>query len=216
MPLAHFYKATFSGTLDGNEIFAHSQHFSSDSALASYVAGNLSSHITNLLATAVVAGPVATMAAAFADWVSWEKLHVEPIGTDGKLLPGGLSFDLALTDVGTGNGSLGLPYQCSHAVTLRNATIGRRNKNRFYLPPYVTGATNGKGIIGSPICTALGSWLSNQNTALQSLSPAISMVNLSVAGAAFTDVIDAYIGNVVDTQRRRRNHIPEVRTITAV
>lgn len=216
MPFTHLYKATFSGTLPGSEIFAHSQHFDSESADSEYVADNLSSHVTNMLSTAVTSGPVSTLASAFPDTVAWTRLHVEPITTTGALLPGGVSADRALTDVGTGNPSFGLPFQCSHCITLRNSTIGRRSKNRFYLPPYVVTVTNGAGLVAPSISVALGAWLANQQTALESLSPAISMINISPAGALATDLIDSYIGNVIDTQRRRRNALTEVRTITGI
>lgn len=211
----NYYACVFSGTLTG-EIFAHKQHVASTSADPEYVADQMSSHVTNLLATAVTSGPVATMAAAFADWVSWTLLRVEPITTTGSLLPGGISATRSLTDVGTGNGSLGMPYQCTHSITTRSSGTGRRNKNRFYLPPYVVGVTNGKGIVAAPVCVAIGAWLANQQTALNSLSPEVELINISPADAAAKDIVDSYIGNVIDTQRRRRNALTEARTVTAV
>lgn len=205
------FRATWSGTLPNAEIFAHHQMFYSPDGTATpaSISGNLSTHITNLLST--VTTGVNTMKGVFASTTAWTRLTVQEWDclTDKGV---GDPHYTALTDVG--NGGQGLPNQLAHCVTIKSDPFGRTQMNRFYLPPY-TGNVGGQvsGIVAADTCNAIANWLHNQQATLIVTVPYLSMCVYSPQNKAVYKPIETYVGNVLDTIRRRRNNIPEVRNI---
>lgn len=101
-----------------------------------------------------------------------------------------------------------LPPQCSVAVSTRTATPTRAGRGRFFLPPFaITQVAS-----GLLIAAARSSAANAARAFVNSLNGAGFTVG--VWGRGFTTVrpvtaID--VGNVFDTQRRRRDRITEVR-----
>jgi len=217
---SNLFKVTFKGTLTGTkpEIFDHSQWFGSMAGTidASVAAAALVNYVPDFLAKTVTGHPsITVMNNAFPSWVTWTQMVVAE-WIEATNLQSGPGFATALATSTAGNPALGLPYQCSHAITLRSGTIGRRIYNRFFLPPYVIGATNGDGVVHIAIRDAIGAFLNAEQGVLQGAG-IVEMVHYSPAGHVKSPLVDSYIGSVVDTQRRRRNAEPEApRTTVAI
>jgi hypothetical protein len=212
------YRATWSGTLANSEIFSFHQSFYSptvgagDAGAASVTLGT---HITTLLATAVTG--LGTMAAVFASTTAWNRLTVEVWNTATNARIGDPVYT-ALTSVGTG--AAALPNQIAQCITLHASPFGARNRNRFYLPTYsaqVAGTfVAPAGIVNANVCTALTSWLHARNIANLAAAYPLGMAVYSPSAHASSEVQDCVAGNVVDTIRRRRNKVAEVRTAVSV
>jgi hypothetical protein len=211
------YKAVWSGTLGSpEEIFSYSRHYGSDADLidTAYVADALVDDVAALLEESVLgSSPFGTVAGAFPSHVAWTLLKVYKVdaatGANLSIVP----EERVLTDVGSGATGLGLPYQDAHAVTWRSALRGVRERNRHYFPPYCSNATNGKGRVITPLIEALGTHFHLTQTSYRALEQAFELVVYSPRDAANKTVIDTYIGDVIDTIRRRRNKLVEARTI---
>lgn len=216
-PLTNLYKASWSGELGTDEIFTYSRWVSADLAAdQENIADQLTDSATNMLAQAVTLGPIATLAQGFPDWVAWTELKVAPWNpsTD-HLVTGQTPAYRTLTDVGTGTGTSGLPFQTALAMTTRCAVSGRRKYNRFYLPPLQILATDGQGNLDPDVAAAFALWWDLDVTSHAALSPSLVFCNYvrSVPGPWLYPTIDLYLGHRIDTIRRRRNHAPEARTI---
>jgi hypothetical protein len=217
MTTSENFKATWSGTLGADEIFSYSRYVSSlDGPVTSGVVGDaLEDDVANMLGQAVLLGPIATIAQGFPSHVVWNQLKVsEWDATSGKLVVGTFPDVRALSEVGTGDTSHGLPFQCAWAITTRSQlTPSAREKNRFYLPPVTVECTNGQGTMKQPVIDAFSLWLTLGETALEAGTPSLSFSNYSHADGLFKALLDHYIGSRIDTIRRRRNHLVEARTI---
>lgn len=193
------YRITYSGTLPG-ETFAHTLHVDGaggDStgaeAAAAIAMGDwwndatdgLKSHYTSQVA-----------------YVAVHAAELDPL--TGKQIDAAEGV-LALT--GTAAGEM-LPHEVAVAVTIRGAAPVRRNRGRFYLPPLaVSELLNGR------ILTA---------TVAHIMNGAAILIN-TLQGAGFTPVVYHHndhtgtpvtivgVGDVPDSQRRRRNKLVEVR-----
>lgn len=108
-----------------------------------------------------------------------------------------------------------LPNQCSCVVTLYTATAGRRGRGRFYLP-FTTSLDTGTGKISdsnvATIANAAKTLVDNINNWPGLDIGDTVMCVASNAGSALHDVTRIGVGNVVDTQRRRRGSEVEART----
>lgn len=210
------FRLTWSGTLgDGpDEIFAYSRWVvGADLTSPSDVAAAFASDVTDMLAESSTAGPFTHVGQAFPTNVKWTNLAVwaysEGTGTWDPDQP---RVDVPLTDAGTGSGLPGLPFQCSMCITLRTSGRGRRERNRFYLPPMLAAATDGKSL-----------WLPQLIDDIQTqlaFSQGAHIVDDLMAFAIYspTDhrakkIDNYYTGSVVDTIRRRRNRLVETRHV---
>lgn len=111
-----------------------------------------------------------------------------------------------------GSGTITLPPQCTLAVSLLTAIPGRRTRGRFYMP-FLTGTMTSSLKISTTI--ALNSRASSMRDMLNfcaaasgSLPDAFPVV-VSKAGSLVTPVTTVRVGDVVDTQRRRRDALVE-------
>lgn len=218
-PLAALYKATWSGTIGTEEIFSYSRWFSMDTVEQQEpMADSLANDVTDMLATTVTLGPVATLGQMFTSYVAWTQLKVSPWSiTTNKLAPefGDPAYRI-LTDAGSGTETSGLPYQMAIAVTTRSSAAGRRKYNRFYLPTIQSIATDGHGVLQSTVADAIVLWLHLNITARAAEDPSIVAVNWNpgtATGHGLHAIEDIYLGRRLDTIRRRRNQAPEPRTI---
>lgn len=106
-------------------------------------------------------------------------------------------------------GAKSLPYEVSMAVTLQTDTRGPRGRGRMYLPPFATALVQaGGGKFGdadiNAIGGALGTFLAAHTTATTHVPVVVSRRALQLH-----EVTSLRIGHVPDSQRRRRNKVPE-------
>jgi len=106
--------------------------------------------------------------------------------------------------------------QATVVLSLRTpATLGQANYGRMYLPhTYGAMTTNTPFMsttITNAIATAGAAFVDEVNGVFQSITPNGLVSNLSFVGSGTTkEVTRVAVGSVNDTQRRRRNQLPEV------
>ena len=104
-----------------------------------------------------------------------------------------------------------LPPQLTAVASLRTATATRKGRGRFYLPPYDKSFVSAS--TGRLNSTAVSTTVSAVNTLLQSLiTSSLSPVIYSRTTHTGILVTQFDVGDVYDTQRRRRDKLVEVRT----
>lgn len=115
--------------------------------------------------------------------------------------------DSAVSLPGTSTAEM-LPFQCATAVSLRTIFATRRGRGRFFLPP-VTVAAIASGRLLTTAQTTLADAAQSMMTVLagQGQTPVV----YSRASRAAITITGIDVGNVIDTQRRRRNKLVEVR-----
>lgn len=123
---------------------------------------------------------------------------------------------------GSGSKAVSLPDQCAVVVTLLTNRAGRTGKGRIYLPfiaPSALSIVGGVLITGvvTTLMTNLKILFDGINTDLttnfgSSLKIAVQSPKSAALDSGYTgSIVTAFkVGNVVDTQRRRRGSIPEV------
>lgn len=106
--------------------------------------------------------------------------------------------------------TVNLPNQCSRVHSLLTGIPGKRTRGRFYWPN-VTSTANSSGR-DSSVSTSTATNVAIELGALALLTPQAGVKRpavVSVAGGLVTPVTSLSIGNVIDTQRRRRDAIVE-------
>lgn len=113
--------------------------------------------------------------------------------------------DVEVPGVATGES---LPYQCATAVSTRTALATRSGRGRFYLPPLAVSVMDA----GRLSDTAQAGILAAAEALFAGLATAgLAPVLFNRASKATTPITRIDVGNVIDTQRRRRNKLIEVR-----
>lgn len=178
-----------------------------------------------------VAGP------AFATWmatsncfssrVQLRELRLYPVGTNGKAVPAppyaqGSPITLHWkTPVGGGNSGAAVPPQLSVVASHLTQQVGRKGRGRAFLPP-VTATSLNEGGLSSSVASAL---LNAQATLLGDLAvdsgvgPWSASTRPSIIGApwnSYAVINTVRVGNVIDTQRRRRRSASETFVSSAV
>ena len=120
--------------------------------------------------------------------------------------------DGAVTDAGADTGET-LPPQVALAVTLRTALATRAGRGRIYLPPFaVSQMTNGR-----MNATNKGTTLTAVKGMFDTLiSDGHTPVLYGRTAHTVTPITQLALGDVFDTQRRRRDSYVETYTTTAV
>lgn len=118
-----------------------------------------------------------------------------------------------------GTGSITMPPQCSVVASLITGFAGRSYRGRIYWPR-LTGALGNTGkITGAPLPATMAADFASmlRNFAVNSGVAALEPVVVSgFAPSGFTVVNQVSVGDVVDTQRRRRDALIEVRSFADV
>lgn len=128
--------------------------------------------------------------------------------TDGQLT----RAEVVLALTGVVDGEM-LPFQCATVISLLTASATRHGRGRFYLPPLsATFLLNGKlnSTAMTTLDTAWTAFFDSLNT------DGVSPVVRNRTGHISTPVTGARVGDVIDTQRRRRNKLVETYTAIAV
>jgi len=114
----------------------------------------------------------------------------------------------ALSLVGTALGET-LPPQVSGCVSTRTALATKAGRGRFYLWPFSVDAVNNGRLDSDVVATmAEAAQAMLQSMDGDGLQPVVFHRNLVTT----TNITRIDVGNVFDTQRRRRNQLVEVRT----
>jgi hypothetical protein len=145
-------------------------------------------------------------------------LKIAACGTDGDYLTDPRVF----TDYSVDGNDTHVPPQCSIVLSLRSGTaFGTANYGRMYLP-WTTFPQDGTLPYGTvtdtdQLAVAGVAFIHAVNTAAAAWTAGSSVVNLSQKDAGTVKpVTKVMVGNVIDTQRRRRNKLPEVYSVGVV
>lgn len=145
-------------------------------------------------------------------------LKVAPIGTAGTYLGEAKTFARGGTAI-VGNNA-GVPPQCSVCVSFSSSeSLGRANHGRMYLP--FTKVQQGIATpYGAPVpmgafATTAQTWFASTETTLNLIQAGSRIVIASKLGV-LKDVKAIKVGNLTDTQRRRRRQLPETYITRAV
>lgn len=218
MPSAHIFRVSWSGTQGTEgEIFVYDQHIAGTGLeTPAAVATAIESHVGLFLETAVVSATFAlTVRDMFPPDVHWTMLKVAEIDPlTNKYKVGVDPATSELDESGNNAGFVGLTMQDTMSVTTRSGAVGRRNKNRLYLPRFTAACTDGAGRINAPAIQAVVSgFRACQADLAVKLDTTYAYCNFSPADHTDKAIVDYYIGDVMDTQRRRRDQLVENRTI---
>jgi hypothetical protein len=200
------FRVDFQGTLYGIETFQHGHHVSSaDTAFG--VAGDAAAAWLTLLAD--------TAANTFyPSTVVWSQVNVSELGGT-PAAPIVQSAQALIADGGTSTDP-GLPTQCSPCVSISTATAGSRARGRMFLPSPDTSACTAAGRLQAGFRTA---WVGALDTYFGTMTAqGHDCVVVSAVGGVYTtyEAIAIRIGDVMDTQRSRRNAIAEVYTTASI
>jgi len=156
----------------------------------------------------------------WADYSKLTGLKAAAIGVDGSYVAEPKSIEFG--SVWNGN-TIGNPAQVTTCISMRSGfTLGGGNHGRMYVPhfymsqltasPYTDGGQ--ANTLANGAATCIESWTESINTVSTApLYPAI----MSQAGAGTAkEITEVRVGNVSDTQRRRRNALNEVYSTVAV
>lgn len=111
-----------------------------------------------------------------------------------------------------GSGTVTMPPQCALAVSLLTGIPGRRTRGRFYWPCLTLAL---QASLRLTTTTSLATRATDFATMLRdianasTLTPELNPVVVSAAGNFITPVISVRVGDVIDTQRRRRDALVE-------
>lgn len=157
--------------------------------------------------TAAYAGGFATITTADVVTTLSSTAGIDPL-TDGQTTRVETVLSLAGTAV-----EETLPAQCATVISLRTAFATRSGRGRFYLPPLGVGVLDGGRLSAAAISNldaAFTAFFDAYVTA--GLSPVVRNRTLHES----TTVTEARVGDVIDTQRRRRNKLQEAYTLITV
>lgn len=200
------YRADLQGTIYGIETFQHGLHFSSSDSTAG-LAADVASAWTTLMATAA-------LNTFYNTGIVYSQVNVSELGAT-PAAPIITSAQAAITGAGA-SADAGLPAQCSPCVSLTTATAGSRARGRMFLPPPDVTAVGTSGRLSSTFRSAAVTAL-DTFFATMAGNAATCVVVSAVGGVWTTYTVNTIrLGDVVDTQRRRRNAIAEVYTTAAI
>lgn len=120
--------------------------------------------------------------------------------------------DGAATDAGAVTGE-SLPAQCSIAITLRTALATRAGRGRIYLPPYETGQMDAGRLLAASQGTTRTAVKGMYDTLI---SDGHTPVLYGRTAHTVTPITTLAVGDVFDTQRRRRDAWAEAYSSVAI
>lgn len=127
--------------------------------------------------------------------------------------------EAAVTGSTFGQGAAKLPYQSSTVFSLRTTLPGGRGRGRLYWPATAVTLAETTLRISTPTTSAIANaaktYLSGIRTAIRTEEPLSNLVVWSRINGATTNVSSLLVGDIVDTQRRRRDALSEAFTTVA-
>jgi len=112
-----------------------------------------------------------------------------------------------VNDPGVASGEM-LPFQCATSVTWSTALATRAGQGRIYLPPLAVSVID-NGRLSSSAVTTIVTSVNAMWAALDTGGLALSLYG--AISHTVTAVTGGNVGDVIDTQRRRRNKLIETR-----
>lgn len=213
-PIRHKLLTVLGTTFSGADIFSFSVRIIPDIA---------TEEVTQAQVDALAA-PTQTMFAnanlAVCSWNRMTGLKLAPIGVDGNYPPGEDAVEHVYAPSIAGGAAVSTiiwPPQCSYSVGLQTAADrGPGHIGRFYLPSMafnVSTATGKVGDLSASVGAVIRTWLLAINAATD-----VGTVGVigKVGSGSSRVVTGVRLGQVVDTQRRRRNAISESYTSVAL
>lgn len=196
------YQLKASGTWNGAEVFNFGIHATSSASTAA-VADDWAAALTEAWSGAGT--PAGALETYYGAEVILQTATAGALSiTTGQQLARA-DVDLSLPGV---SASDNLPPQCAVVVSLRTEVANRSGRGRFYLPAPAFNACVA-GLIGSAAQQDFVDAITRLFAGLD--ASAITPVLFSRSTFIQTTITDFNIGNVFDTQRRRRNGLQEVR-----
>lgn len=101
-----------------------------------------------------------------------------------------------------------LPFQCATSISWRTAVATRAGRGRIYLPP-LAASTLATGRLSSAAATTIATAAGQLVSALD--GGGLALILFGRETHTQTPVTGGDVGDVIDTQRRRRNKLVEVR-----
>lgn len=161
-----------------------------------------------------------TTGGRWADYSELRSVKIAAVGTDGHYLVDPRIYEDTAPTTGV---AIGNPAQCTTVISLRSGfSIGGGNRGRMYLPHFYM-----SGLTASPF--------SDSTQAQHLADEAVSFVNATttdmnanvtatifpaimsqVGGGTSKGVTEVRVGNVTDTQRRRRDQLAETYFTTSL
>lgn len=197
-----FYRGTVKGHLEGGEVFNFTLHFLAVTGQAAVMAVDLATAVTKMWSGTNT--PAGNITALYPAAIGVDGVVVDELDSAGKNVSQGRQ-SLALVGTGTDEP---LPPQNSVVVSLRTNVPTRAGRGRIFLP--------------SPVTTTVIDQRLDSAAQGDVLHGALAMLNSMTADGWTTviyhrgsdsgdQVVSIDVGDVFDTQRRRRNKLVETR-----
>lgn len=208
-----FVKLTVSGTVAGEDIWSNSYSISTQDGSSG------EEMFADLNPAALATAAQAFYCQGGQSMMTYNRLStikLALIGTDGKTIGEPKIYDYP--NPPAGQATFTVPPQDSIVISLLTDTIrGLANRGRIYAPAGFGDVTSSSGRLNATTVTFLVNkavtWINAINTFAQTASPAgIVVINSAVRAGASHPVTGVEVGNLVDTQRRRRNRLSEAYT----
>lgn len=196
------YLLRASGTWNGSETFNFGMHCTSAASTAA-VAGSWAGALTEAWSGAGT--PAGTLETYYGAEVVLSLATAAALSPTTGQQMARADVDVSLPGV---SASDNLPPQCAVVVSLRTDVANRSGRGRFYLPAPAFNAAVG-GLIGPAVQQDFVDAITRLFAELD--SAAITPILFSRSTFIQTTITSFNIGNVFDTQRRRRNGLAEVR-----
>lgn len=213
--MANFIRVSLQGLLPANEVWSINPSYAA--IVGSFTA---TPEQMNAAATAVAAvTPNSALMQGPSSLGSFTKVRLEARDINGALEGVGEAIRAAPL---AGNGTAGMPLQTSMCVSLRTPFPGASNRGRLYWPALAYSFQSGTVRFGSTsvsaVATGMVTYLGAIGAAIKANIPGPDAFQLSVySGTKHTlrGVTALQVGDVPDTQRRRRDSVPETYTTAA-
>jgi len=141
-----------------------------------------------------------------------DAVKINACTADGKVINGANYFQLKTPIAGTAAASSSLPAQLAVVASLRTGARGPGGRGRMYWP--FNNVAGSAGVVGSTAQQVLREGVRDFCEDVRAIGPLAAVVN--VAPVTYSAVTAIDVGNLYDSQRRRRNAIAETFTSATV